>query len=122
MDTPHANGHLEQARAAIRQAMAQWDATDLELVEGSRELLAAAVRDMRAFESAVREGAVPVSGGLCDTLLTIKQEIVQATRVVDACVAFHRGLAVRIGDAAPGYDAEGRSAGELAGVEPEVHA
>jgi hypothetical protein len=122
MDTVTAKVHLERAQAGIRQAMAEWDPTGLDRVEESREMLAAAVGEMRAFESAVRLGTVFPSGELCATLLAVKQEIVQATRVVDACVAFHRGLAARIGDAGPGYDAKGRFAGNCAELEPGVHA
>jgi len=122
MEAVTPNGRLERARAGIRQALAQWDPTDLERVEGSRELLAAAVGDLRAFESAVRLGAVPVTGELRATLRAVKKEIVHATRVVDACVAFHRGLAAIVGGTASGYDAEGRPAAESAALEPEVHA
>jgi hypothetical protein len=114
--------HLERARSGIRQALAQWDAADLRQVENSRELLASAVRGLRVFESAVRSGDVAPTPELCSTILAVKQEVVQATRVVDACVAFHRGLAARIGGAPPVYNAEGSIAEEPAGLEPEVHA
>ena len=120
MDAVTADGHVQRARAGIRQALAQWDPTDLSHVENSRELLASAVDDLRSFESAVRLGQVPATGELYSTILEIKQEIVQATRVVDACVAFHRGLAARMGESGPGYDADGRFAGESTGLEPEM--
>jgi hypothetical protein len=120
MDTLTAHKHLQRGRDDIRQALEQWDPADLSRVEDSRRLLAAAVGDLRAFESAVRNGSVPATGELRATLLAIKQEVGRATRVVDACVAFHRGLAARIGGGSSGYDAEGRLAGECAGLEPEV--
>jgi hypothetical protein len=100
--------------------LAQWDAADLERVESSRGLLAAASRDLRVFESAVRAGDVPPTAELRSTILAVKQEVVQATRVVDACVAFYRGLAARIGGAPPVYNAEGHIADESPGLEPEV--
>ena len=120
MDTVIANGHLQRARAGIRQALFQWDGTDLARIDASRELLVAAVSDMRTFESAVRCGSVPATEELCETLLAVRQDIIQATRVVDSCVAFHRGLAARMGGSAPGYNAEGRMAAESPGMEPEV--
>ena len=121
MDATTAAQRLHRGRAGIRQAMAQWNAADLEAVEESRRLLAAAVEDMRAFESAARNGGVTPTDGLRTTLLAAQREIVQATRVVDACVAFHRGLAARMGAATPGYDAAGHAACETAGLEHDVH-
>jgi hypothetical protein len=122
MQPDAASLHLDRARAAIREAMAQWDPADLERVESSREMLLGAVSDMRIFESAVIAGDVPASHELCNIILAAQKEIVHATRVVDACVAFHRGLAARTGGAPPVYDSGGRIAGESAGMEPEVHA
>ena len=120
MDPDLAAGRLQRARSGIRQALAQVDAADLQRVENSRELLVAAVTDMRHFESAVRAGEISPTADLYATLLAVKQEITQATRVVDACVAFHRGLAARTGGAPPIYDAEGHIAGESADLEPVV--
>jgi len=91
-------------------------------VASSRELLVAAVGDMRIFERAVSGGEVPPTAKLRATIVAVKKEVMQATRVVDACVAFHRGLLARTGGAPPTYDSEGRIAGESAELEPEVHA
>jgi hypothetical protein len=114
--------HLERARLGIRQAMAGWDAADLERVEQHCQMLSTAVGDLRVFESAVRSGEIPSTPELCSTLLSVKQDVQQATRVVDACVAFHRGLAARIGGAPPVYNAEGCITEESDGLESEVHA
>jgi hypothetical protein len=122
MASRESHARLEQARAAIRQALAEWNTTDLERVDHSRELLLAAVVEMRAFESAVRAGEIPPSAELYSTILAVKSEVVQATRVVDACVAFHRGLAALSGGAPPVYNAGGQIAEELVGLDPEVHA
>jgi hypothetical protein len=122
MDTLTAAEYLQRARTGIRQAMAQWDPTNLARVEESRELLSAAAGDMHLFEGAVRLGKVPATDELRTTLLGVTQEIAHATRVVDACVAFHRGMAARVGGSAPGYDAQGHVAGESSSFEPEVHA
>jgi hypothetical protein len=122
MSPETARSHLERARSGIRQALAQWNAADLARVDASRELLVAAAGDLRIFESAVRAGDVPPTAELFSAILAVKQEVVQATRVVDACVAFHRGLAARTGGAPPVYNAEGCIADESAEMEPEVHA
>lgn len=117
-----AAAYLERARSGIRQALAQWSAADLPRVENSCALLAAAVGDMRVFESAVRSGDVPHTAALRSTILAVKKEVVRATRVVDACAAFHRGLAARTGGVSPVYNADGRLAHEPVGLEAEVHA
>jgi hypothetical protein len=122
MQPTAANTHLDRARSGIRRALAGWDAADLPRVQSSCQLLTAAAADLRQFESAVRAGEVPVTAELCSTILAVKKEIVDATRVVDACVAFHRGLAARTGGAPPVYNAEGCIAEEPAGLETEVHA
>lgn len=121
--TPHpAIARLQRARAGIRQALAQWDAADLQRLEGSRKLLAEAVGDLRFFENAVRTGAVPPTAELRATIPAVKREVVQATKVVDAGVAFFRGLQARTGGVPPVYDAAGHISDESADVEPEVHA
>lgn len=117
-----AAGRLDSARAEIRQALSQWNAVDLERMDRSRELLSAAVADLLSFESAVRAGEIPPSEDLRARLVSIKTEVNQATRVVDACVAFHRGLLARSGNASPVYNAAGRIAGESSDLESEVHA
>jgi hypothetical protein len=117
-----ASVHLDRARSGIREALAAWNAADLSRVEKCCQLLSTAVGDLRVFESAVLSGEVPASDDLCSTLTAVKQEVVEATRVVDACVAFHRGLAARTGGAPPVYNAEGCIAEESDGLESEVHA
>jgi hypothetical protein len=119
---PTAITHLERARSGIRLALSGWNAADLPRVESSCQLLTAAAGDLRLFESAVRAGEVPATAELCSTILAVKKEVIEATRVVDACVAFHRGLAARTGGAPPVYNAEGCIAEESAGLESEVHA
>ena len=122
MTPTSATEHLERARQGIRQVLAQWDAADLPKVVKCCQLLSTAAGDLRLFENAVRDGKVAATPELCSAILAVKQDVVQATRVVDACVAFHRGLAARTGDAPPVYNAEGCIADESAGLESEVHA
>jgi hypothetical protein len=122
MNSGNASQHLDRARSTIRQALAEWNAADLERVDHSRELLVAALGDMRIFENAVRAGEVSPTAELYSTILAVKGEVAQATRVVDACVAFHRGLMALTGGAPPVYNSDGRIADEFSGLEPEVHA
>jgi hypothetical protein len=122
MAPDEARARLDRARAGIRQALAEWNAVDLARVEHFRELLLKAVDDMRAFESAVVAGDVPPTAELYSTMVAVKGEVVQATRVVDACAAFYRGLAALSGGAPPVYNAGGQIQDELPGLEPEVHA
>ena len=120
MDSNTASSLLQRARRGIRQALVEWDPTDFLQLEKARTLLAVAVGEMRTFENAVRMGEVTASEELYDGILAVKQEIAQATRVVDACVAFHRGLATQAGDGPPGYDAEGNLQFRDPGLEPEL--
>ena len=122
MTSGNASEYLERARSSIRQALAEWNAADLERVDHSRELLVAAVGHMRVFENAVRSGEVSPTAELYSTILAVKGEVAQATRVVDACVAFHRGLMALTGGASQVYNADGQIADEFSGLEPEVHA
>ena len=122
MDLETASEVLQRARAAIREAMDHWDGTDLVHVESSRLLLVSAVSDMRHFETAVRHGDVFPSEELRASLREVRQDIVAATRLVDACVAFHRGMAARIGTTPVAYNGKGQIDGETNSVEPEVHA
>lgn len=117
-----ATAHLERARQGILQALADWNAADLPQVGKSCQLLTAAAADLRLFENSVCAGEVAATPELCSAILAVKQDVVRATRVVDACVAFHRGLAARTGGAPPVYNSEGCIAEESAGLESEVHA
>jgi hypothetical protein len=102
--------------------MARWEPSDLERLEESRQLLVQAAGDLRFFESAVGSGSIPHTAQLRDSILAVKQEVAQATRLVDAGVAFYRGLQLRSGGAAPVYDSGGRIATESDEMEPELHA
>jgi len=117
-----ATAALDRARSGIREALAQWDATDLDRVHSCCRILTDATGNLRIFESAVGSGEVTPTPEICEAILAIKLEVVQATRVVDACVAFHRGLVARTGGAPPVYNAEGCIAEESSGLESEVHA
>jgi hypothetical protein len=101
--------------------MDQWNPANLDRLDGCRELLEDAVAGMREFGDAVRGGAVRITSETRPMLLALRQDIRQATRVVDAGAAFHRGMAVRLGNASPGYDAGGRPFDETHQMEGELH-
>ena len=113
MPAAFAGERFHHARACVRQALEQWDPVDLDRLDVCRELLEQAVAGMRAFEDALRGGSVSITSETRSMLLALRQDIRQATRVVDAGAAFHRGMAVRLGNAGPGYDAGGRHRNQI---------
>ncbi|HUI55153.1 MAG TPA: hypothetical protein VLY04_09285 [Bryobacteraceae bacterium] len=101
--------------------MHHWDPASLDRVEASRVLLERAVAEMRSFECALRHGGVEASAEVRSTLIALKQEILLATRAVDTCMAFYRGLGAILGGVTPGYDAGGRHFAETAHLELGMH-
>jgi hypothetical protein len=108
MQTDSAIERLEIARVSVRQVLEQWNPVEPARLDASRELLEQAVLGMRDFDTALRSGAVPASQETRAALLNLRQDIQQATRIVDAGSAFHRGLAARLGNISSSYDAGGR--------------
>ena len=74
MDARTATAHLDRARSGIRMAMSQWNPADLDQVDSSREILVAAVGDLRSFESAACAGDVPPSADLCASARTSSRD------------------------------------------------
>lgn len=112
---------LHRARDCVRQALEQWDPVQLDRMEASRQLLEAAAAAIREVEEGLRGRTVKVTSELRSTLLSLRRDIQQATRVVDACEAFQRGLAARLGVTTTGYNADGGLDTETIRLEPEVH-
>jgi DNA-binding GntR family transcriptional regulator len=121
MRTARAIERLHHAQACVRQALEQWNPADFARLDECRELLEQAVAGMRDFEGALRGRTVSAASETRSMLLALRQDIRQATRVVDAGAAFHRGLATRLGNASPGYDAGGRPFAETPPMEGELH-
>src|ERR1035438_6900156 len=111
---------LRHAQACVRQAMEQWNPANLDRLDGCRELLEQAVIGMREFEGVLRGGTVPITSQTRPMLLALRQDVHHATRLVDAAAAFHRGMAVRLGNTGPGYDAGGRPFDETHQMEGEL--
>ena len=112
---------VEQARAGIRRVIQQWNPADLDRADASRLALEQCVSCMSEFSQALQSGSVVVTAELRNTLLALKLEIAQVTRLVDACAAYHRGLAASLGVGNPGYDAAGRISPDLVNLEHEMH-
>lgn len=104
---------MAQARRCTRAALDNWDAGDLARVEFCQGLLEESVMDLRAIEDRLRSERAAAPGGLSSGLLGLKQEITQMARVVDAGLAFHRGVALRMGCSAPAYGPQGQFAEDL---------
>ena len=122
MPPASAAASLERAHSRIQEALAKWQAADLERVGKSCQLLVEAAADLRVFENAARCGAVTPTPEIYSTILEVKRKVARVTRLVDACVAFHRGLAARTSDTPPVYNAGGYIAEESSCLESEVQA
>ena len=98
---------IYRAQRTVRHACQTWDATNLDRANQCRELLEQAVADLReAVNMAAAAGTcLPVEARRI--LTTLQQDSQGMTRLVDACSAFQRGLALRLGHADPNYDASG---------------
>jgi hypothetical protein len=71
-----------------------------------------AVTDVWAIEGHLQARIAGVPDDLRSSLLDLKQEIAQIVRIVDAGLAFYRGVALRMGDSSPSYSPGGSLAEE----------
>jgi hypothetical protein len=103
---------IAHARRSARAALENWNAGDLAQGALCRALLEESVMDLQAIEGRLRSGRAAAPGELRSALLDMKQEIAQVVRVVDAGLAFYRGVDLRMGCSAPSYRPDGRIAEE----------
>jgi hypothetical protein len=101
---------IAHARRCTGTVLTGWNAAELSQCDLWRALLEEAVMDLRAIESYLRPGRVVVPDGLSSALLNLKREIAQIVQIVDAGLAFHRGVALRMGCSAPSYSPRGQIA------------
>jgi hypothetical protein len=59
----------------------------------------------------LRNGDSTMTEGLQPAIATLRRDISTMIRLVDACSAFQRGLALRMGGAPTNYDASGKTVG-----------
>ena len=111
---------ISSAQRSVHQALEQWDATDLNRACQCRELLEQAVGELR--EAARTAPGVPLDlpVGARRALADLKRDAAGMTRVVDACSAFQREVALRMGKADPNYDASGQAPSNREPQAPEV--
>ena len=98
---------IAHARRRVRLARQQWNAADLKRVEESRKLLEQSVTALKMAVDLLRNGDSTMTSGLQSAIASLRRDISMMLRVVDACSAFHRGMALRLGGALPAYDASG---------------
>jgi hypothetical protein len=101
---------IVHARQCLRTVLDNWDAADLAQGERCRELVQESIMDLQAVESHLLSGSVAVPGLLSSSIRDLKHEIAQIVRLVDAGLAFYRGLALRMGCCAPPYGPGGQVA------------
>lgn len=102
---------IERAQCLVRQSLQRWNAADLENVEQSRKLLEQAVPALRTAIDLLRKGDAGMTRGLQPAIASLRRDISTMIRLVDACSAFRRGLALRTDGALTNYDASGNTVG-----------
>jgi len=107
MTVRHPIDPLDSARASIQQALEQWDAADLSQIYRCNVLVEGAVAALQEFRSSLERGEHSLGRDPQSILAEIQRETVRMNRLVDACLAFQRGLLLRLGNATPAYGASG---------------
>jgi hypothetical protein len=106
--TPQRTVHrLDSARAAIHQALTQWDAVNPSQIHRCSALVEKAVSDLREFTASLETADYDAPKSATTALADIQREAARMNRLVDAGLAFQRGLLMRLGEAAPAYGASG---------------
>jgi hypothetical protein len=103
---------IDLARRGVRQALRQWNAADLKRVGESRKLLEHSVTALQMAIDMLRNGDSTMTRNLQPAIAGLRRDISTLIRLVDACSAFHRGVALRHGSALPAYDSSGKAVGE----------
>lgn len=103
---------IRRAREIVRQALEGWNGADLEGANHCRELLAEAAADIREAAGAAAADRLHLPLEARRALADLKHDTVRMTRLVDACAAFQRNLALRLGHADPNYNASGQASPE----------
>jgi hypothetical protein len=117
-----AKAMVGHAGECIRQAMDTFNAADLSRVASSQELLERAVNDLKQASGALGQNPPRNLKELHPLVAALKKDVNRMSQVVDACAAFQRGLAARLGDPGVAYDASGapRQTGSEAACSIEV--
>ena len=100
---------IEDSRRLLRAALDRWQAADFDRITETRELLTQSVTHLAMAIDLLRAGASVVVGDLQPKIVSLRSDITTMMRLVDACSAFQRGLALCEGGVAPAYDSSGKT-------------
>lgn len=91
--------HLQWAEDHARKAWHSWDATDLARCAECLEHLQQAAGEIQSAQQSIGEGALPAepAAQARDRLQRLHSSVSRLGRLVDAAIAFHRGLALQSG-------------------------
>jgi hypothetical protein len=103
---------IQSARKAVQCAFDAWDAANLDQIHACRSLLDDSVADLSAAADSVSAGPERLPAEARPVLADLKRNVTMMLRVVDACAAFQRGLALQRGQADPNYNASGLTGAE----------
>jgi hypothetical protein len=107
---------IAHARRSVRAVLESSNGAELAQGASCRALLEESVMDLQAIEGHLRSGSPAAPDELRSALLGLKQDIAQIVRVVDAGLAFYRGVALRMGYSSPSYSPDGRIAEEATAI------
>jgi hypothetical protein len=99
---------LAHAAECIRKSMQTWNGASLAGVADAQRLLQSAVDDLKQAARELGRNPRQNPKELWPLVVALKKDVDRMSRVVDACSAFQRGLAGRLGDPGVVYDASGR--------------
>lgn len=92
--------HLQLAEDHVRNARESWDATDISRCAECLEHLQQAAAEIQAAQQFTAEGAVQAAepaARVKHRLQQLQGSVNRLGRLVDAAIAFHRGLALHTG-------------------------
>jgi len=108
---------IDHARSCLQDALQQWSAADLNCVNECRSLLEQSVADVTVAIELLSTEAAVISTELPPMIVSLRRDISNMIRLVDACSAFQRGWWLCRGEGTPPYDASGQTVPE-AGDQP----
>jgi hypothetical protein len=97
---PHLMVHLQRAEESVQSAQRSWNATDISRCAECVEHLRQAAEEIQAAQQFTAEAALPaaeLAAKANDRLHRLHGSVNRLGRLVDAAIAFHRGLALQSG-------------------------
>ena len=109
---------LSDARAGVRLALDEWDATDLSRIYRCNALIESAISALQQFQSTLLTGGSSTQAGTRLTISELAHDAERMSRVVDACLAFRRGLSLQLGISGLVYCPSGAAVASGSGGDP----